>query len=132
MIEGQGSPDDLKPGTLVGITGKPDGTAVVIRLFPAGITPKPDQFPMGGPQTGSVMTNATIAGFDGKTLTVNLGGPTQTIAVPPEAQIVKPVPSTFAEIKPGTRIIAVGTPDGDVLGATTVTILTQPPVIRAP
>jgi hypothetical protein len=131
LIEGKGSGEDLKAGVLVGITGKPDGTAVVVRLFPPGIVPKPSQFPMGGPQAGNIMTNASVVSFDGTALVVDLGGERATITVPPEAQIVKPVPSTFAEIKPGTRIIAVGTPDGDVLAATTVTIVTQPPVIRA-
>jgi hypothetical protein len=131
LMEGKGVAEDLKPGVLVGITGKPDGTAVVVRLFPPGIVPKPSQFPMGGAQAGNVMTNASIVSFDGKALVVDLGGEKATISVPPEAQIVKPVPSTFAEIKPGTRIIAVGNPEGDVLVATTVTIITQPTPVRA-
>src|SRR5918911_1473296 len=45
LIEGQGSTSDLTPGKLIAITGKPDGTAVIVRLFPTGITPKPSQFP---------------------------------------------------------------------------------------
>jgi hypothetical protein len=105
---------------------------VVVRLFPPGIVPKPSQFPMGGPQTGNVMTNAAIVSFDGKALVVDLGGEKATITVPPEAQIVKPVPSTFSELKPGVRVIAVGAPEGDQLVAQTVTIVTQPPVVRAP
>jgi hypothetical protein len=131
LIEGKGGPEDLKPGAMVGITGKPDGTAVVVRLFPPGIVPKPSQFPMGGAQAGNVMTNASIVSFDGKALVVDMGGEKPTITVPPEAQIVKPTPSTFAEIKPGTRIIAVGNPEGDMVAATTVTIVTQPNVVRA-
>jgi hypothetical protein len=132
LIEGKGTVEDLKAGALVGITGKPDGTAVVVRLFPPGIVPKPSQFPMGGPQTGNVMTNAAIVSFDGKALVVDLGGEKATITVPPEAEIVKPVPSTFSEIKPGARIAALGAPEGETLVAQTVTIITQPPVIRAP
>jgi hypothetical protein len=131
MIEGKGSNEDLKPGVLVGVTGKPDGTAVIVRLFPPGIAPKPSQFPMGGPQAGNIMTNATIASFDGKALVLDMGGERPTITVVPETQIVKPVPSTFAEVKPGARITAVGTPDGDLLVATTVTIITQPTPVRA-
>jgi hypothetical protein len=133
LIEGEGKPDDLKtPGPLVAITGKPDGTAIVVRFFPPGITPKPDQFPMGGPQAGNIMTNATIDSFDGKTLIVNLSGSKATITVVPETKIVKPMPAQFADIKPSTRVLAVGTPDGDNLNAQTVTIITQPPVVRAP
>jgi hypothetical protein len=124
LIYGGGSAEDLKPGVMVGITGRPDGTAVSVRLFPPGITPKPSQFPMAGAQAGNIMTNASIVSFDGRALVVDLGGERATITVPPEAQIVKPVPSTFAEIKPGVRITAVGTPEGDVLAATSVTITT--------
>jgi hypothetical protein len=131
LIEGRGASEDLKAGVLVGITGKPDGTAVIVRLFPPGITPKPSQFPMGGPQAGNVMTNASIVSFDGKALVVDMGGEKPTITVTPETQIVKPLPSTFSEVKPGARIAAVGTPDGDVLVATTVTIITQPTPVRA-
>ncbi|MFN8633668.1 MAG: hypothetical protein U0893_07440 [Chloroflexota bacterium] len=131
LIEGKGSNEDLKPGVLVAITGKPDGTAIVVRLFPPGIVPKPSQFPMGGPQAGNIMTNANVVSFDGKALVVDLGGDKQTINVTPESQIVKPVPSTFGEVKPGVRVVALGTPDGDMLAATTVTILTQPNVVRA-
>jgi hypothetical protein len=131
LIEGKGSAEDLRAGVLVGITGKPDGTAVVVRLFPPGIVPKPSQFPMGGAQAGNVMTNAAIVSFDGKALVVDLGGEKATIAVPPEAEIVKPVPSSFSEIKPGTRITALGVPEDNVLVAQTVTIITQPTPVRA-
>jgi hypothetical protein len=131
LIEGKGTPEDLKPGTFVGITGKPDGTVVVVRLFTPGIAIKPSQFPMGGPQTGNIMTNAMIASFDGKSIVVDLGGDKQTLMMAPESEVVKPVPSAFSEIKPGTRVQALGTPDGDILAAQTVTILTQPNVVRA-
>ncbi|MDP8923671.1 MAG: hypothetical protein M3O34_12420, partial [Chloroflexota bacterium] len=129
--EGVGTTADLQPGALVGVTGRPDGTAVVVRLFPPGITPKPDQFPMGGAQAGNVMTNARIDAFDGRVLTLDLGGQKVMITVPPEAQVVKPIPAGFAGIQPGKRVIAVGAPNGDVLEAQAVTILTQPPVQRA-
>jgi hypothetical protein len=130
--EGKGTTTDLQSGALVGITGRPDGTAVVVRIFPQGITPKPEQFPMGGPQAGNVMTNARIDSFDGRVLTVDVGGQKVPITVPAEAEIVRPEPASFADIQPGKRILAFGTPNGEVLQAQTVTILTQPPVIRAP
>jgi len=123
MIEGKGTLDDLKPGTMVGITGKPDGTALVVRMFPAGVSTKPSQSPMSGAQTGNIMTNAAIVSFDGKSLVVDLGGEKPTISVTPDTQVVKPVPSTFSEIKPGVRVLATGMMDGDMLAATAVTIL---------
>ena len=128
--EGRGGPADLQPGGLVGVTGRPDGTAVVVRILPQGITPKPEQFPMGGPQAGNVMTNARIDSFDGRILTLDLGGQNMPITVPPEAEIVKPLPATFADIQAGKRVAAFGTPAGDLLRAQTITVLTQPPVIR--
>jgi hypothetical protein len=45
---------------------------------------------------------------------------------------VKPLPSNLGELKPGVRVIAVGAQEGDTLAAQTVTIVTQPPVVRAP
>ena len=130
--EGKGSTEDLRPGTLVGITGTPDGTARVVRIFPSGITPKPEQFPMGGPQAGSIMTNATVERYESGTLFVDLGGQRQQIKVVPETEVVTPLPASFADIQPGKRVVATGAPGADVLVAQSITILTQPPVIRAP
>jgi hypothetical protein len=127
LMEGDGSTSDLnQKGALVAITGKPDGTALIVRFFPPGISPKPSQFPMTGPQAGNVMTNANIDSFDGKVLTVDLGGSKQMITVTPDTKIVKPAPSNFSEIKAGVPVLAVGTPDGDTLTAQTVTISTGP------
>ena len=123
---GIGTLSDLVAGSMVGVTGKPDGTAVSIQFFPPGIPPKPSQFPMTGAQAGNIMTNASIVSFDGTTLTVDLGGEKATLIVPPDTRIVKPQPSTFAEIKPGLRVFAAGAPDGDILVAQTVTITTPP------
>jgi hypothetical protein len=124
LKEGIGSLSDLVAGAMVGVTGKPDGTAVSVRFVPPGISPKPSQFPMTGAQAGNVMTNATIVSFDGKVLTVDLAGEKAMLTIPPETQIIKPQPSTFAEITPGVRVIAAGAPDGDVLAAQSVTIST--------
>jgi hypothetical protein len=133
LIEGDGTTGDLKNGVLVGITGRPDGTALVVRIFPPGVSPKPDQFPMGGAQAGNIMTNARIDAFDGSTLTVDLGGSKQPIKwVNGTSKVVKPLPSKFEDIQPGKRILAAGTPSADGgLVAQTVTIITQPAVQRA-
>ncbi len=74
QAEPKGATGDLVPGVQVGVTGKPDGTAVSVRLFPPGIVPKPGQCPMNGAQAGTLMTNASIVSFDGKPLVVDLGG----------------------------------------------------------
>jgi len=123
LTEGKGAPADLTPGALVAVTGKQDGTAIQIRIFPPGATPRTGQFPMSGPQAGNVMTNAQIDAFDGKTLTVDIDGAETTLTVPPEVEIVKPVTASFADIKVGERITATGSPDGETLDAQTVTIL---------
>ena len=47
LIEGQGSTADLTPGRGAAITGKPDGTAVVVRLFLPGVTAEAHPVPNG-------------------------------------------------------------------------------------
>lgn len=64
-----------------------------------------------------------------RSLTVDLGGQDVTLSVPPDTEVVKPVPSTFSEVQPGKRFVALGRPEGDVLEAQTITILTQPPAV---
>src|SRR5690349_18633928 len=123
LMEGYGTPADLsKTGALVAVTGKPDGTALIVRFFPPGISPRPSSFPMTGAQAGNIMTNATIDSFDGTTLTVDLAGPKVPITVTPDTKIVRPMPSNFSEIKPGRRVVAFGTTDGDTLTVQSVTI----------
>src|SRR5262249_35856693 len=86
-------------------------------------TPRAGQFPMSGAQAGNVMTNAKIEAFDGKTMSPDFEGEKASIAVPPEAQIVKPVPAAFSDISPGERVQANGTVSGDTLTARTVTLI---------
>jgi hypothetical protein len=123
LTEGQGTPADLTPGALVAVTGKPDGTALIVRLFPPGATPRSGQFPMSGAQAGNVMTNAKIEAFDGKKLSLDYDGQKASITVPSQAEIVKPVPAAFSDITIGSRVQAAGTVSGDTLAARTVTIL---------
>jgi hypothetical protein len=123
LTEGKGTSADLVAGALVGVTGKPDGTAVSIRIFPSGATPRTGQFPMNGAQTGNVMTNARIEGFDGKTLSLDFGGQQASITVPPEAEIIKPIPAAFSDIQVGARVQANGSVSGDTLTARSVTLL---------
>jgi hypothetical protein len=123
LTEGKGALADLIPGAMVGVTGKQDGTAIQVRIFGPGVTPRTGQFPMNGPNAGNVMTNAKIDAFDGNNLTVDIDGAETKLTVPADAEVVKPVPATFGDIKAGERILAFGSPDGDVLAAQTVTIL---------
>jgi hypothetical protein len=127
--EGTGTVADLRPGLSVGITGRPDGTARSIRIFPAALgTPRPGQIPMSGPEQGNIMTNAVIESFDGQTLVVSAAGSSFRIAVPPEAEVLKPIPVSFADLAAGKRVIATGTvsPDGTLVAAT-VNLLGPPP-----
>jgi hypothetical protein len=127
--EGTGTVADLRPGLSVGITGRPDGTARSIRIFPAALgTPRPGQIPMSGPEQGNIMTNAVIESFDGQTLVVSAAGSSFRIAVPPDAEVLKPIPASFADLAAGKRVIATGTPGADgTLVAGTVNLLGPPP-----
>jgi hypothetical protein len=115
--EGKGALVDLQPGLSVGITGRPDGarlTAVTIRIFPAALgTPRPGQFPMSGTNAGNLMTNSVIDSFDGSTLTVDAAGQQFQLSVPPDVEVLKPVPASIGDLTPGTRVLAVGVPAPD-------------------
>lgn len=124
QTEGKGASTDLTPGARVGVTGKPDGTAVSIRIFGQNTNPRLGQFPMQGAQAGNIMTNASIVAFSGSTLVVDIGGQQSSISVTPETEIVKPVTAALADIAIGARVLANGTMTGDTLTAQTVTILT--------
>lgn len=121
MSEGRGTNADLVAGTLVAVTSK-DGAAQIVRLFPAGATPRIGQFPMQGPNAGNTMTNAKIDSFDGSKLNLDYNGEKASITVPADAQIVKPTPATFTDIVVGARVQMNGTMSGDTLTARSVTI----------
>jgi hypothetical protein len=127
--EGKGALADLRPGLSVGITGRPDGTARSIRIFPVALgTPRPGQFPMAGPEQGNLMTNAVVESFDGQTLAVLAAGTRFQLAVPPETEILKPLPASFADLAAGKRVLATGAlgADGTLL-ATSVNLVGPPP-----
>jgi len=98
------------------VTGKPDGTAISIRIFQSGVTIRPAQIPMAGAQQGNVMTNASIESFDGKTLVV-AAGDTIRLTVPADVEVLKPLPATFADLAVGKRITASGvaSPDSNLV-----------------
>ncbi len=123
--EGRGSTADLQPGLSVGVTSRADGTAVSIRIFPGALgTPRPGQFPLTGANQGNLMTNSVIQSFDGATLTVSAGSNRYQIRVPPEVEVLKPVPATLADLQAGKRVLAVGMPGPDgSLVATSINIV---------
>jgi hypothetical protein len=122
LSEGTGTPADLVVGAMVGVTGKQDGTAVSIRMFPPGSTARTGQFPMQGAQAGNVMTNAKIEAFDGSKLSLDMNGEKASITVPADTEILKAVPAAFSDITLGARVQAMGTVNGDTLAANRVVI----------
>jgi hypothetical protein len=107
------------------VTGKPDGTALSIRIFPPGADARIGPFPMNGPQAGNVMTNAKAEAFDGTSMSLRVDGQMASITVPADIRAAarnvcrlglsarfqrgaRPRPRTFASFSPdsGARIPA--------------------------
>jgi hypothetical protein len=85
---------------------------------------------MGGPELGNFMTNAVIESFDSKILKVVASGTPFQITVPPDTEVLRPLPATFADAAVGRRCLAVGPtgPDG-VMVATSLNLVGEPPVL---
>ena len=100
---------DLKPAMFVAITGKrqQDNTllASIVRVFPDSLAKviKGGQFPM---TEGNLMTNAAIDQITGSSFTVTFPGGGARITIAPDAQILKQVDATPADIKPGEKVSA--------------------------
>ena len=114
---------DIKPGSFVGVTGMPqaDGSqkAVEVHIFPEAMRGTGEGHRPWDLRPQSTMTNAnveqTVAGVDGRTLTVKYKGEEKKIVVPPDAPIVSYVPGDKSELKPGVKIFiaaATAKPDG--------------------
>ncbi|MBI2756769.1 MAG: hypothetical protein HYX52_08675 [Chloroflexi bacterium] len=129
--EGKGTVADLKPGLSVGVTGKPDGTAISIRIFQASTTVRPGQLPMAGAQAGNTMTNAVIQSFDGDTLTVQLGEQRVPLKLPAGTEVLKPVSAALSDLSAGKRVNVTAVPTGPngALIATSVYVPGAPPPI---
>jgi len=114
--------DEVKVGSYVGVSSMPqtDGSqkAMHVHIFPDAMRGVAEgHFPWDN-RPGAMMTNAavetTVAGNDGRTLTVKYKTGEQKILVPPEAVIVKYVSGDRAELKPGAKIfIAAAQRQGD-------------------
>ena len=114
---------DIKPGSFVGVTGMPqaDGSqkAVEVHIFPEAMRGTGEGHRQWDLQPQSTMTNAnveqTVAGVDGRTLTLKYKDGEKKIIVPPDAPIVSYVPGDKSELKPGVKIFiaaATANPDG--------------------
>ena len=115
--------DEVKPGAYVGVSAMPqtDGSqkALHVHIFLDAMRGVAEGFGPWDVRPNSTMTNATVdttvAGTDGRTLTLKYKDGEKKIVVPPDAPIVKYVPGNKDELKPGAKIFivaAVKQPDG--------------------
>ncbi len=116
---------DIKPGSFVGVTGMPqaDGSqkAVEVHIFPEAMRGTGEGHRPWDLQPQSTMTNAnveqTVAGVDGRTLTLKYNGGEKKIVVPPDIPIVTYVPGDKSELRPGVKIFIAAAkerPDGSL------------------
>ena len=113
---------DIKPGSFVGVTGMPqaDGSqkAVEVHIFPEAMRGTGEGHRQWDLQPQSTMTNAnveqTVAGVDGRTLTLKYKDGEKKIVVPPDVPVVSYVPGDKSELKPGVKIfVAAATQASD-------------------
>ena len=108
--------DDIKVGSFIGVTAmpQPDGSqkAIGLHIFmdaQRGVVPA--RFSPWDREPGSTMTNAdvatTVAGVDGQTLTVKYTDGEKTIIVPKNTPVVKFVPGSPDDLKPGAQLIII-------------------------
>jgi hypothetical protein len=107
---------DITPGTFIGVTAmpQPDGSqkAIGLHIFmDAQRTVVPHRFSPWDREPGSTMTNAdvetTVAGVDGQTILVKYPDGEKKVIVPPNTPVVKFVPGTTADLKPGAQMIII-------------------------
>lgn len=108
--------DDIKVGSFIGVTAmpQPDGSqkAIGLHIFmdsQKGVVPA--RFSPWDREPGSTMTNAdvqsTVAGVDGQTMTVKYSDGEKKIIVPPNTPVVKFVPGSAEDLKPGAQMIII-------------------------
>jgi len=117
---------DIKQGAFIGVTAmpQPDGSqkAIGLHIFmdaQRGVVPA--RFTPWDREPGSTMTNAdvtsTVASVDGQTMMVKYPDGEKKIIVPPNTPVVKFVPGSVADIKPGAQMIIIAAqkaPDGSL------------------
>jgi hypothetical protein len=117
--------DELK-GKYVGVTAtSKDGRLVALEVHALPPQAKPGHMPWDL-QPGSTMTNANLDGIaeasGGNEMTLNYGGGSQKILVPPGTPIVAFVPGWRADLKPGEWIFTSAGKQGDKLLAQRITV----------
>src|SRR6266550_8224651 len=103
---------DIKPGSFVGVTGMPqaDGSqkAVEVHIFPEAMRGTGEGHRPWDLRPQSTMTNAnveqTVAGVEGRTLTLKYKDGEKKIIVPPDAPIVAFAPGDKGDLKAGVKI----------------------------
>ncbi len=117
---------DIKVGSFIGVTAmpQPDGSqkAIGLHIFmdgQRGVVPARSS--PWDRQPGSTMTNADVstivAGVDGQVMTVKYKEGEKKVVVPPDTPVVKFVPGTMADLKPGAQIFIIAGqagPDGTI------------------
>ncbi|OFZ87395.1 MAG: hypothetical protein A2V78_12160 [Betaproteobacteria bacterium RBG_16_64_18] len=104
--------EDIKQGDYVGAATmrQPDGSMVAIEVHYLAPTVPQGQTPWDL-EPGSTMTNANVAASVSATgtreLTLQFKGGSQKIIVPESAGLVRAVPGTRADLKPGEYVFAI-------------------------
>ena len=104
--------EDIKQGDYVGATTRkqPDGSMVAIEVHYLAPTVPQGQTPWDL-EPGSTMTNANVAAAVAATgtreLMLEFKGGSQKITVPESAALVRAVPGTRADLKPGEYVFAI-------------------------
>lgn len=102
-------PADLKPGLFVAITAmrQPDNTllASIVSVFPASLSSNVPGGQRPLPQ-GNLMTNATIDQVSGNSFTVSFPGGGARVTLAPNAQVIRQVDATPADITAGVMVSA--------------------------
>jgi hypothetical protein len=104
--------EDIKQGDYVGATTRkqPDGSMVAIEVHYLPPAAAPGQTPWDL-EPGTTMTNANVAASVAATgkreLTLQFKGGSEKIMVPESAALVRAVPGTRADLKPGEYVFAI-------------------------
>jgi len=120
---------DIKEGSFIGVTAmpQPDGSqkAIGLHIFmdaQKGVVPA--RFSPWDREPGSTMTNAdvtsTVSSVDGQVMMVKYSDGEKKIIVPPNTPVVKFVPGSADDLKPGAQFIIIAAqkaPDGSLTAA---------------
>ena len=120
---------DIKEGSFIGVTAmpQPDGSqkAIGLHIFmdaQKGVVPA--RFSPWDREPGSTMTNAdvtsTVSSVDGQVMMVKYSDGEKKIIVPPNTPVVKFVPGSADDLKPGAQFIIIAAqkaPDGSLTTA---------------